>query len=634
MQFMSRNQQAARDALRAAWPHLLSEVLPVALKASQEETSAALVVRDLWPAMQPDDVIRLDRADQGFLLRGGARPDGLNAALIQALAAIAEERLRTSHAGNRHARGAGLCRLVREEVEARQVEIRDEADKVFEARQSHWFASPAAVHGRVLQELSDRLLDELLTLGGGDDTEPKRKLKVVTALATLGGSAVQRADHLRKVGDGKTAGFPYVLKFLSRGVWPSMRSFPDDVEITLEGFTPALESKYFEAGHVRKCLERYIRQQGVLTRFIDPDGPVAPGLEHMYAETPGFGELPESGLMVPKGTALSLRRREWLRVPDGIVCAVSLSVLLESLLRQVVSVLAPPCGMNTKGGDLLRRAAKAVPLRTRTVQLLEVVFDQRSLNLRDAMAHGVFFASDWARLESTLAGLSQSLKCLVEDLAATGADAKVFGAPRWDTGRTLDAAVSATAQEQYQPGRNLVPRLFQPGRDWRRGWRLIQNLAPDKLDMAQAGSLLWVSGQEDVKRGGGDATHLFAAIHAGLITLEELFRAVHETNGLPVLHVQRENADRVRCGLSILDDQPGHLLDPPALRGVFGAWYDDEEFRRVVDAVRAVRDHVLHGAWQALQDPLHLYSHLITTMIYALCDVVGFEDEVKAAAAQ
>jgi hypothetical protein len=58
--------------------------------------------------------------------------------------------------------------------------------------------------------------------------------------------------------------------------------------------------------------------------------------------------------------------------------------------------------------------------------------------------------------------------------------------------------------------------------------------------------LLWVSGQEDVKRGGGDATHLFAAIHAGLITLEELFRAVHETNGLPVLHVQRENADRFR----------------------------------------------------------------------------------------
>jgi hypothetical protein len=73
-------------------------------------------------------------------------------------------------------------------------------------------------------------------------------------------------------------------------------------------------------------------------------------------------------------------------------------------------------------------------------------------------------------------------------------------------------------------------------------------------------------------------------------------------------------------------------LDPPALRRVFGAWYDGEEFRRVVDAVRVVRDHVLHGAWQALQDPLHLYSHLIATLIYALCDVVGFENEADATA--
>jgi hypothetical protein len=632
MEFMSSDQQAARDALRAAWPQLLSEALPVALKASQEDAAVALLVRELWPAMRPDDVMRLDRVDRGFLLRGGPRPDDFDDALIQALAAIAEERFHTSHAGNRHARGAALRKLVGQEVAARLSEIRDEAERLFEARQSHWFASPADIRGRVLQELSDRLLDELATFGGGDDTEPKRKLKTVTALATLGGSTGQRAVHLRKIGDGKTAGFPYVLKFLSRGHWPSMRSFPADVEITLEGFTPALEGKFFEAGHVRRCLECYTRQQGVLTRFINPDGPVARGLERLYADTPDFVERRESGLIVPKGAALALHRRESLRVPDGIVCAVSLSVLLESLLRQVVTVLVAPCGDNIRGGDLLRRAARIVPLQPRTVDLLEVVFDQRSLNLRDAMAHGVFFASDLARLESALAGLSQSLKCLVEDLAAAGADARVFVAPRWDNGRTLDAAVTATAQEQYKPDRNLVARLFQPGRDWRRGWGLMKNLAPDKLDMAQAGSLLWVSGQEDVKRGEGDATHLFAAIHAGLITLEELFRAVHETYGLPVLHVQRENADRVRCGLSILDDQPGHLLDPPALGLVFAKWYDDEEFRRVVDAVRAVRDHVLHGKWQALQDPLHLYSHLITTMIYALCDMVGFEAEANAAA--
>jgi hypothetical protein len=87
----------------------------------------------------------------------------------------------------------------------------------------------------VLQELSERLLDELLTFGAGDDREPKRWLKIVTALATLGGSGDQLAERLRMIGHGKTAGFLYVLKRLSRGHWPSMRSFPADVEITLGG---------------------------------------------------------------------------------------------------------------------------------------------------------------------------------------------------------------------------------------------------------------------------------------------------------------------------------------------------------------------------------------------------------------
>lgn len=244
MEFMTSDQQAARNALRAAWPELLSEALPVALKASQEDAAVALVVRDLWPAMRLDDVMRVDRAERSFLLRGGAKPDGFDAALIQVLAAIAEERLRTSQAGNRHARGTALRKLVRQEVEARQVKTRDEADRLFEARGSHWFASSSAIRGRVLQELSDLLLDELLTFSSGDDTEPKRKLKIVTAIATLGGSGDHRADRLRRIGDGESAGFPYVLKFLSRGHWPSMQSFPADVQITLVGFTPALEVRF------------------------------------------------------------------------------------------------------------------------------------------------------------------------------------------------------------------------------------------------------------------------------------------------------------------------------------------------------------------------------------------------------
>jgi hypothetical protein len=82
-------------------------------------------------------------------------------------------------------------------------------------------------------------------------------------------------------------------------------------------------------------------------------------------------------------------------------------------------------------------------------------------------------------------------------------------------------------------------------------------------------------------------------------------------------------ADGVRCELCILDDDPGQLLDPSSLRHVFGTLYNEEPFRRGLEAVQVVRDRVLHGAWQALQDPLHLYSHLIMKMIYTLCETVG-----------
>jgi hypothetical protein len=629
---MSSKQGQVRDALRAAWRALVSEALPEALAVSQEDVAAKEVLQILWPVLRPDDVVRLDRGDQDFLLRGPAIPENFDVVLAETLFRCAMVCLRPAHADNRYARGTKLRQLVAREIQAHQAYIRAEANRLFEAKKTDRFASPTTVREQVLGRLSGLVMDELLGLDGGDETEAKRRLKILTALATLGSTPGQRATRLRKIQSGHTADFPYVLKFLSRRTWPSVRFFPVGLDCTLLGFHPTLESRFPEAVHVRICLDRYMRQEGVITRFIDPDGPVVPSLESLYDSKPDLLVRPQTGLVVPKSAALAQHRRDWLRMPDGVVCAVSLSVLLESVLRQTVFALALGGGANAKGGDLLSSVSPAVPLQIETVELLGVVFDQRSLNLRDAMAHGAFFASDSERLEATLAGLSQALKCLIEDLVATGMDAKVFGAPRWDARRTLDADISAIAHQQYRPDRNLALRLLPQGR-WARAWHLMERLTPDKLDMARVASLLWVSGQEDAKRSRGDDTHHFATIHACLITVEELFRAVYEIHGRRVLRVQRENADRVRCELSILDSQPGQLLDPASLSLVFGKWYEDEEFRRVLDAVRAVRDQVLHGAWHALQDPLYLYSHLIAAMIYALCDVVGFDSSHETTSA-
>ena len=68
---------------------------------------------------------------------------------------------------------------------------------------------------------------------------------------------------------------------------------------------------------------------------------------------------------------------------------------------------------------------------------------------------------------------------------------------------------------------NRTVRLLQLGRDWRRSWSLIENLTPDKLEMAKAASLLWVSGQENVRRGGGDDTHLRVCTFVGFYPIEE-----------------------------------------------------------------------------------------------------------------
>src|SRR5205807_634063 len=125
----------------------------------------------------------------------------------------------------------------------------------------------------------------------------------------------------------------------------------------------------------------------------------------------------------------------------------------------------------------------------------------------------------------------------------------------------------------------------------------------DKRLMGQTAFLLWISGQHDEHAAGGDDTQNFAALFAGLVTLEELFRAVYEVVGLPTLHAREEGEDRVRCWLSILDDAAGELLDQASLRTVFGELCDSPGFLRSMDATKHLRDAVFHGAWEALRDP-------------------------------
>jgi len=100
-------------------------------------------------------------------------------------------------------------------------------------------------------------------------------------------------------------------------------------------------------------------------------------------------------------------------------------------------------------------------------------------------------------------------------------------------------------------------------------FRVIKILTPDKRLLGCSGFLLWVSGQHDEKVDTSDDAQWFAALFAGLITLEELFRALYEVDGQRVLTTIDDGDGILRCHLAMLDDQPGQLLDPTKLGQLF-----------------------------------------------------------------
>jgi hypothetical protein len=618
---MSRQQQA-RDALRAVWTDLLRSALPEALRQAQTEAPAEAVVNEIWPALPSEALVRLDQADPAFLLRSPTIPSGLDAILQDRLAA-GQEALRPAHEGNPHARGGKLGYLIRQEWPGHQGELNRSMDELFEEMGGSQFASPQAIRDRVIVLLSNRVREELLaTAPPGDDA--KRRLKILTALVTAGGTPDQRAAMLNRIRDGRTASFPFVLKYLAPGAPPSVRAFSPGPGITLDGFRPELEARFPEAVHARTCLARYRDRSGVLTRFMSPEADISAGLEEGFADLPEFVPLSPGGLLVPKHVALAERRRDRFRMPDGVVCAVSLGVLLESLLRQVALALKVPVGHNARPADILRRVGEAMPLRADTTSALTLVCDQRSLSLRDAMSHGAFFADDETRLDTQLAGLSRALLWLVEDVAADEKARRAYEIERWDAGCYLPAAVRATIAEQFEPGLNLVDQL-RDNSARAHVFQVLRELTPDKRLMGEAGFLLWITGQHDAHRGGGDDTQHYAALFAGLVTLEELLRAVFEVGRIPTLRVRDEGEERVRCWLSILHDDPGEMLEPTSLRAVFGEVCDSAGFMNSLAATKHLRDAALHGIWAALTDPGQFYSHLVMKMIFTLCSVVTIE---------
>jgi hypothetical protein len=618
---MSR-QQDAREALRVQWAEYLSSALAPAITLAQEEESARRVIDAVWPQMDVDAVARIDCEDPAFLLRSSGLPAQFLDTLVTELAARAEPHLAATMPKNPYSRGSKLRQIIQQDMAAEEQSIRAAAEDLFRQRQADCLAAPENVRRRVLILLANRVRDAILALQDNDDeSEAKRRLKFLSALVTPGGTRVVRDTMRGRLREGRTAAFPYVIKYLTPGEEPTIRWFAGDTTATLDGFTPELLATFSDAALARTCLDRYLRHEGVLCRYIPPDSPIAEPLREEFERLPDTVVRQASGLVMSREAALAQARREWLRMPDGIACAVGLATFIESLLRQAVTALNLGSPANARGGELAHRLADAGLVGDETADNLRVIFDQRSLSLRDAMAHAAFFADDRERVDHMIGGLSQTLRLIQQDLGTAGRWNDVLAHPRWDDGETIAPEHVATIQEQFQPGLNLVDQLLND-EPRRHTFQVIRALVPDKRLLGWAGFLLWVSGQHDEHTGTADEAHHFAALFGGLLTLEELLRALCEVDHQRILRVVSDAGGPLRCYLAMLDDQPGELLDLTRLRSLFRYGRLEDTAVKCFAAVQALRDKMFHGAWRALPRPWAMSTHLVMKMIFKLCAIV------------
>ena len=622
---MSHEQQLARDWLRGVWTETLSAVIEYAIQDAQEEAAADHIASRLWPSLSFDDTVRLDRADRTLLRRGPkAIPERFAVHLERRLVEKAEASAVVELPDNKHGRGGRLTTIVKQEIKSGK-DLDRTCDWAFHERDADDFTRPQALRELVLCRLFTFAYEELAGMAPTDaDAEPKRRLKILTALATPGGTMALRAELLQTLTSGKTAAFPYVVKYIGLDSVPFIQTFAEPFAPTLDGLPDALVNKFPGAELVRECLRRYISREGVLTRFMKPDDPITDSLAQAFEQLPEYVPRHPAGLLMPRGLALSESRRDRFRMPDGIACGLGIATLIESVLRQVVFAKNWGVAKGARGGDLVKRVMSNVTLDPVTATNLQVIFDQRSLSLRDAMAHAAFFADDETRVNTVVGGLSQTLALLLRDLAANKVLEDALAAPRWDAGTVLDPAHLARIDEQYGPGLNIVDQL-QNDDARTHVFKVLSTATPDKRLLGSAGFLLWISSQRDEHANQPyDDPQQFAALFGSLLTLEELLRALYEANGQRVLRITPGNGV-LRCHLAMLDDQAGELLERSSLEKLFQHYGIEENCVSSFFAVKAVRDLAFHGCWDALPKPWARYTHLVVKLIFTLCSIAHFK---------
>ncbi|QRN97516.1 hypothetical protein JRI60_00015 [Archangium violaceum] len=606
------SQDQARRALDALWSEALSQVLEAALIEAQEQENAEAFIASIWPTCSPENLLALAEERPDALIRKRGLPDTLRQVLVRHLVSKVQEPLARALPDNDGVHGGRLRKLVDSRVERRWDEVRRAAEERLEGHPSECLAPPSGIRARALPLLADLCRRECLSAGATGNLEVLRHLKQLTALLTYEGPRAKLAAILQQLEDGRTRRFPYVLRYLSPGDLPRIRRFPSPAgEPTLAGFTPRLLELFPHAARLQSALDRYLRKEGILSRYLDERRPLSPELQQRFDALPELVPTTPGGVLMPKHEALMLSRKHRNSLPDGIVCAVGVGILLEWLLRQALQATRPDCNVkNLRGRQLLERlSARTGLVSPMTLQRLEIVFSQRGLSLRDALSHAAFFADDEALLHETLTGLTQTLASLLEDLERSGHMQLMLTTPRWDGTWTLAPEHATTFQKQFQRQNNL---LDIPQVEYLRAnlFRLFNDFIPDKRLLAQASFLFFVTSGRRAGAPHSDDER-FVSLLGTFIAFEEFLRALLEEQGIDTLLISADG-EAVKTELAILAEAPGQLFAQDRRVALYGTGResDDLALQRNIDAVRALRDLLFHGAWDAWSFPDDYAIHL------------------------
>lgn len=621
----STTQQEAREVIRPLVDVFIKMEIKRLVSLSQSMASADKIIAKIWPSLDPELIVKLASADADFLICSDAIPDCIVTVVQDEFLKIEHPSLIELAKGNNYARGEKLKKIVQGVVKARLQTIRDLGDQLFEEIQHDRLGCPKSIRSRVIQLLNNRCIKELVELekngSSADETGAKRRLKILTALSISDATGQNIVNALRRIGEGRTAGLPYVLKYLAVDRKPEQPTLPCDKPATSSCITADLERLIPEASPLKHALQSYLEHGGIISRFLNTVGNVAEGLEDQFADLPLY--VPTgSGILFPKEDVLELHREKRYALPDGIVCAVALTILLESILRQIQASLGIAGSLNLRPKELIGRLDAEVHFSAETKNRLDVIFGTSQIALRDAVAHGVFIADDEQSIAEIVGGLTEAVELIATDLANAGKLADFYAGRTWSQNYTLEQVHENTFREQFEGSNMIHQKDILAIR--KHAFLVFRALIPDKASICRASCLIWPNLGEG-RPLNGDRSAEFVGVIGALISIEELFRAAQEVYGQRVLWPMSQSEGTIRCQLSMLDDQANGLLAPANIRSLFGSQAVSADFQKCIHAVRALRDNVLHGGWGGLSLPKVCYLHLIVKLIFTICTTIGFE---------